>query len=62
MSARSASLSSTITSTPLSRFPTGHLATPHIGYVSRGPYQAFYQDTANIRRWIEQSSIRERNQ
>ena len=39
------------------------LATPHIGYVSRGLYETFYQDTvANIRRWIEQSSIRERNQ
>jgi phosphoglycerate dehydrogenase-like enzyme len=29
------------------------LATPHIGYVSRGLYQRFYQDTAeNIRKWI----------
>jgi phosphoglycerate dehydrogenase-like enzyme len=34
------------------------LATPHIGYVSRGLYETFYQDTvANIRRWIEQSSM-----
>jgi len=39
------------------------LATPHIGYVSRGLYETFYQDTVgNIRRWIEQSSIKERNQ
>jgi phosphoglycerate dehydrogenase-like enzyme len=39
------------------------LATPHIGYVSRGLYETFYQDTiANVRRWIEQSSMRERNQ
>src|SRR5271163_4605548 len=30
------------------------LATPHIGYVSRGLYETFCQDTvANIRRWIE---------
>jgi len=30
------------------------LATPHIGYVSRGLYERFYQDTvANIRRWLE---------
>jgi phosphoglycerate dehydrogenase-like enzyme len=29
------------------------LATPHIGYVSRGLYERFYQDTvANIRRWL----------
>ena len=42
--------------------PLGHpfrslpnlLATPHIGYVSRGLYARFYQDTvANIRRWLE---------
>jgi phosphoglycerate dehydrogenase-like enzyme len=30
------------------------LATPHIGYVSRGLYERFYQDTvANIRRWVD---------
>jgi phosphoglycerate dehydrogenase-like enzyme len=30
------------------------LATPHIGYVSRGLYQTFYQDTvANIRAWLD---------
>jgi phosphoglycerate dehydrogenase-like enzyme len=30
------------------------LATPHIGYVSRGLYERFYQDTVdNIRRWLE---------
>ena len=30
------------------------LATPHIGYVSRGLYQRFYQDTvANIRHWLD---------
>jgi phosphoglycerate dehydrogenase-like enzyme len=30
------------------------LATPHIGYVSRGLYTRFYQDTvANIRRWLD---------
>ena len=30
------------------------LATPHIGYVSRGLYERFYQDTvANIARWLE---------
>ena len=30
------------------------LATPHIGYVSRGLYARFYQDTvANIRNWLE---------
>jgi phosphoglycerate dehydrogenase-like enzyme len=29
------------------------LATPHIGYVSRGLYGRFYQDTVeNIRRWL----------
>jgi phosphoglycerate dehydrogenase-like enzyme len=42
--------------------PLGHpfrslpnlLATPHIGYVSRGLYARFYQDTvANIRRWLD---------
>jgi phosphoglycerate dehydrogenase-like enzyme len=30
------------------------LATPHIGYVSRGLYRLFYQDTVdNIRRWLD---------
>jgi phosphoglycerate dehydrogenase-like enzyme len=30
------------------------LATPHIGYVSRGLYVRFYQDTvANIARWLD---------
>ena len=30
------------------------LATPHIGYVSRGLYQRFYQDTVeNIRKWLD---------
>ena len=30
------------------------LATPHIGYVSRGLYERFYRDTvANIARWLE---------
>jgi phosphoglycerate dehydrogenase-like enzyme len=30
------------------------LATPHIGYVSRGLYERFYQDTvANIRNWLD---------
>jgi phosphoglycerate dehydrogenase-like enzyme len=30
------------------------LATPHIGYVSRGLYERFYQDTvANICRWLD---------
>lgn len=30
------------------------LATPHIGYVSRGLYQRFYQDTVeNIREWLD---------
>ena len=30
------------------------LATPHIGYVSRGLYERFYQDTvANIRGWVD---------
>jgi phosphoglycerate dehydrogenase-like enzyme len=29
------------------------LATPHIGYVSRGLYEVFYRDTvANIARWL----------
>jgi phosphoglycerate dehydrogenase-like enzyme len=29
------------------------LATPHIGYVSRGLYKTFYEDTvANIRKWL----------
>ena len=30
------------------------LATPHIGYVSRGLYERFYRDTVeNIRRWLD---------
>ena len=30
------------------------LATPHIGYVSRGLYARFYQDTVdNIRQWLD---------
>jgi phosphoglycerate dehydrogenase-like enzyme len=30
------------------------LATPHIGYVSRGLYARFYQDTvANISSWLD---------
>jgi phosphoglycerate dehydrogenase-like enzyme len=30
------------------------LATPHIGYVSRGLYARFYQDAvANIRNWLD---------
>jgi len=30
------------------------LATPHIGYVSRGLYKTFYQDTvANIHKWLD---------
>ena len=42
--------------------PLGHpfrslpnlLATPHIGYVSRGLYERFYQDTvANIFQWLD---------
>ncbi|MEA2912654.1 MAG: hypothetical protein QOJ15_4735 [Bradyrhizobium sp.] len=34
------------------------LATPHIGYVSRGLYARFYQDTvANIRRWLDDKAI-----
>jgi phosphoglycerate dehydrogenase-like enzyme len=34
------------------------LATPHIGYVSRGLYARFYQDTvANICRWLDDKAI-----
>jgi phosphoglycerate dehydrogenase-like enzyme len=30
------------------------LATPHLGYVSRGLYKTFYEDTvANIRKWLD---------
>jgi phosphoglycerate dehydrogenase-like enzyme len=30
------------------------LATPHIGYVSRGLYTRFYRDTVeNIRGWVD---------
>ena len=33
------------------------LATPHIGYVSHGLYQRFYEDTvANIRAWLDTKS------
>jgi phosphoglycerate dehydrogenase-like enzyme len=33
------------------------LATPHIGYVSRGLYSRFYQDTVeNIRRWLDEQA------
>ena len=33
------------------------LATPHIGYVSRGLYARFYQDTvANIRHWLDRQA------
>jgi phosphoglycerate dehydrogenase-like enzyme len=35
------------------------LATPHIGYVSEGLYQTFYQDTvANIRTWLDTHQAR----
>ena len=46
--------------------PLGHpfrtlgnlLATPHIGYVSRGLYTRFYQDTVeNIRRWLDGHAV-----
>ncbi|MGC1368514.1 MAG: NAD(P)-dependent oxidoreductase [Methylovirgula sp.] len=38
------------------RAMTNVLATPHIGYVSRGLYETFYRDTvANIRHWLEES-------
>jgi phosphoglycerate dehydrogenase-like enzyme len=34
------------------------LATPHIGYVSRGLYTRFYQDTVeNIRHWLDRQEI-----
>ena len=34
------------------------LATPHIGYVSRGLYTRFYQDTVeNIRRWLDGNAV-----
>jgi phosphoglycerate dehydrogenase-like enzyme len=37
------------------------LATPHIGYVSRGLYGRFYQDTVeNIRRWLDGRTPEER--
>jgi phosphoglycerate dehydrogenase-like enzyme len=30
------------------------LATPHVGFVSRGHYNRFYQDTVeNIRGWLD---------
>ena len=38
------------------RTMTNVLATPHIGYVSRGLYETLCRDTvANIRRWLEES-------
>jgi phosphoglycerate dehydrogenase-like enzyme len=38
---------------PFRRMPNV-LATPHIGYVSRGLYERFYQDTvSNIARWLD---------
>jgi len=38
---------------PFRRLPN-LLATPHIGYVSRGLYERFYRDTVeNIRRWLD---------
>jgi phosphoglycerate dehydrogenase-like enzyme len=46
--------------------PLGHpfrslpnlLATPHIGYVSRGLYERFYQDTvANISQWLDGQTV-----
>jgi phosphoglycerate dehydrogenase-like enzyme len=37
------------------------LATPHIGYVSRGLYARFYQDTvANICNWLDNQGVAER--
>jgi len=34
------------------------LATPHIGYVSRGLYERFYQDAvANISRWLDGQAV-----
>ena len=36
------------------------LATPHIGYVSRGLYETFYRDTVdNIRAWLRGAPFRE---
>jgi phosphoglycerate dehydrogenase-like enzyme len=30
------------------------LATPHLGYVSKGLYKTFYEDTvSNIRKWLD---------
>jgi len=35
------------------------LATPHIGYVSRGLYARFYQDTvANICSWLDSQATK----
>ena len=35
------------------------LATPHIGYVSRGLYERFYKDTIdNIARWLDAQTVR----
>jgi len=34
------------------------LATPHIGYVSRGLYERFYRDTvANISAWLDEKQL-----
>jgi len=42
---------------PFRRLPNV-LATPHIGYVSRGLYERFYQDTVNnILRWLETAGL-----
>jgi phosphoglycerate dehydrogenase-like enzyme len=35
------------------------LATPHIGYVSRGLYERFYRDTvANIVAWLDATEVK----
>lgn len=34
------------------------LATPHIGYVSRGLYERFYRDTVtNITTWLDENNL-----
>jgi phosphoglycerate dehydrogenase-like enzyme len=39
---------------PFRSAPPNLLATPHIGYVSRGLYARFYRDTvANNCRWLD---------
>jgi phosphoglycerate dehydrogenase-like enzyme len=41
---------------PFRRLPN-LLATPHIGFVSRGLYERFYQDTVNnVLRWLEEQA------